>query len=155
MLSIDRSQGAYLLFLSCLAFLGCSKYYVTAKRELIDKDTLASTFVQSPDPRQCAWPQGEEITFEWRLPREALNESLELVIALLYSSYKEETRRYPIRRRRGTVTVVHLGQEEKERGKIVTYRAQIVTNQGRVIKEWKQQLWTELITVDSFSDTER
>ena len=205
-----RPRGVFLLLLACWGCWGCSKYYVTAKRERIDKDTLASTFVKSPDPRQYACFQGEEITFEWRLPRDALNEPLELLVEILYNSsadrdlrvgkfvtasapdflsakepisvgdrgdaacqqegdddkgntplleaqsvYKKETRRYPLHHRRGTVTLVHLDQEEKERGKIITYRARIVTKQGRIIKEWKQQLWTELITVASFSGEEK
>ena len=64
---------ASLLFLLFL-FSGCQKYYLTVYQEKIDKDSLASTHVGSPDPRQKNPPKGQELIIEWQIPGEILKQ---------------------------------------------------------------------------------
>ena len=133
-----------------LAFLltGCEKYYVTVKREYVDRDQLASTFVGSPDPRQKNPPTGQELTIEWRLPPEVMNEKLQLELSILYRDYSRATFTYPVDRRRGVVTYALLNEEYFERDGLLTYKAEILDSDGKILKEWKQILWTDLITLE-------
>ncbi len=136
-------------FILLLLFLcGCEKYYLSVKREYVDQSKLASTYVGSPDARQKNPPKGQELILEWRLPMESVDEKMVLVLDVLYKNYAQETISYPVLRRRGLVIYSLLGDEYKEKNGFLTYKAEIRTGEGEVLKEWKQQLWTELIVID-------
>jgi len=149
---IPYRQFCFLLF-PLLFLCGCEKYYLSIKREYVDRDQLASTYVGSPDPRQKNPPVGQELTMEWRLSPEAMNEQLQLVLHVLYRDYSRKTFTYPVNRRRGVITYALLNEEYNEKEGLLTYKAEIVDSTGQVIKEWKQILWTGLITLEE-PDTE-
>ena len=136
------------LILALVIFSGCEKYYVTVKREYVDRDQLASTFVGSPDPRQENPPRGQELTIEWRLPPEAMGQTLQLELSVLYRDYSHATFTYPIDRRRGVVIYSLLNEEYFEKEGLLTYKAEIVDVNRKILKEWKQILWTDLITLE-------
>lgn len=134
----------FLLILLC----GCEKYYLSVKREMINRNTLASTFVGSPDPRQKNPPRGQELMIEWRLPEEALSQKPVLVLKILYKNLQEEILNYPVTRKRGWVTHSVLGEAFEKTEGFLTYKGEIVGKDQKVIKEWKHQLWTNLIVID-------
>jgi hypothetical protein len=139
------SQCLIFLFLLCFS---CEKYYLSVKREAVDRMKLASTFVGSPDPLQKNPPKGQELILEWRLPEEALQEELVLVLSVIYKNHTEEKICYPIDRRRGVITYSVLGSDYKKTDGFLTYKAEILNKDDSVIKQWKQQLWTDLIVID-------
>ena len=102
------SQWLIFLFLLCM---GCEKYYLSVKRETVDRSKLASTFVGSPDPRQKNPPKGQELILEWRLPEASLAKDPVLVLSVIYKNHTEEKVCYPITRRRGVVTYSVLNEE--------------------------------------------
>lgn len=134
----------FLLLLSC----GCEKYYLSVKREYVDQSKLASTFVGSPEPRQKNPPKGQELIIEWRLPPDALDEELILVLSVIYKNHSEDTICYPVDRRRGVIIYSLLNEDYKKTEGFLTYKAEIKSTQGIVVKEWKQQLWVDLIVID-------
>lgn len=141
-----RLSQSLCVLLLCLC--GCEKYYLSVKREAVDRNSLASTFVKSPDPRQKNPPYGQELTMEWRLPKEALEQDPVLVLSILYKNHTEETLCYPVERRRGLVTYSVLNEKYQETQGLLTYKAEIIGKDKTVLKEWKQQLWTDLIVLD-------
>lgn len=136
------------LILSLLLLCGCEKYYVSVKREYVDQSKLASTFVGSPDPRQKNPPKGQELIIEWRLPQGALDQKLTLVLSVIYKNHSEETLCYPVDRRRGVITYALLDEAYRKTEGFLTYKAEIKTLDGMIVKEWKQQLWVDLIVID-------
>ncbi|WP_194848456.1 hypothetical protein [Candidatus Neptunochlamydia vexilliferae] len=135
-------------FILLLLLCGCEKYYVSIKREIINRESLASTFVGSPDPLQADPPRGQELLLEWRLPRRGFSSDLTLVLDILYKDHSQETVCYPVTRKRGVVTFSLLGEKFQETKGFLTYKATIQTPDGEVLKEWKQQLWADLIVID-------
>ena len=142
-------RGQFCFFFLALLFLsGCEKYYLTVKREYVDRDRLASTYVGSPDPLQKDPPRGQELTLEWRLSSEMMETPLNLVLSILYRDYSQATFTYPIDRRRGVETYSLLGDDYTKTGGFMTYKAEIIDTKGQVMKEWKQLLWTDLIVIE-------
>lgn len=135
-------------FLLALFFCGCEKYYLSVKREMMNRNSLASTYVGSPDPRQKDPPKGQELMMEWRLPEEALQENPILVLDLIYKDYTKGKICHPIDRKRGIFTYALLNPEFREKGGFLTYKAEIRSEQGAVMKQWKGQLWAELIEIE-------
>lgn len=141
-----RLSQCFILLLLCLC--GCEKYYLSVKHEYVDKSKLASTYVGSPDPRQKSPPKGQELILEWRLPMGTVDDKMTLVLDVLYKNYTQTTICYPVSRRRGVIIYSLLGEEYKEKEGLLTYKAEIRDEEGTILQEWKQQLWTELIVID-------
>ncbi|MCB1115208.1 MAG: hypothetical protein KDK71_01965, partial [Chlamydiia bacterium] len=109
------------------------------KRETVDRDCLASTFVGSPDPRQKKPPKGQELMIEWRLPESVMDEKFTLVLDVFYKNDSVETFYYPVEKRRGMVTYALLDEKYKEKGGLLTYKAEIRNEKEKIFKQWKQQ----------------
>lgn len=116
--------------------------------------TLASTFVGSPDPRQKNPPTGEKLIIGWKLPSDSLDQELLLQLDIIYRNHSKKRECYPISQRRGII-IYHLLDEEyfKTRG-FLTYKAEIITREGSVLKEWRQKLWFNLITINGSVEPE-
>lgn len=139
----------FLLFIFFLLFTSCEKYYLTLKKEYVNQSTLASTYVGSPDPMQKNPPLGEELVIEWWLPPGSLDEELTLMLKIIYRNYTEQTLIYPVLQRRGEITFPLLNDGFIETGGFLSYKVEIRTSHGEVMKEWEHRLWTNLITIES------
>lgn len=112
---------------------------------------LASTHVGTPDPRQAHPPLGQKLIIDWNVPPEVLAQEPKVFVHLIYKDHSQKEAVYPILYRSGTKVYSLLNEEfEKTKG-LLTYRAQIVLADGSVYKDWKHQLWVNLITLDEES----
>ena len=137
--------------LTCLFLLvlsSCSQYYLSLSQQWIDARYLASTHAHTPDPRQVHPPVGQMVVASWRIPKEVLDKEPEVVLELILWDYTKKTVRFPIDRRMNYATFKLLNEEYEKCGGILTYKGEIVTREGQVFREWKHQLWVDLITVE-------
>lgn len=136
--------------LSLLIFsllVSCDKYEISMYQQKVDVTYLASTHVNTPDPRQNPPPIGQKLIIEWQVPNALLEKSPRADVYILFWDYKEKKISFPITKKWGYETYSCLNKEFEETGGILTYRAEIVTKDERVYREWKHQLWTNLIQV--------
>jgi hypothetical protein len=138
---------ALLFFLSICA-TSCSKYYVSVSRKKVDARDLASTHVGTPDPRQAHPPCGQMLIIDWRLPQHIVKAHPYIALDLIYWNNTEKSVFFPIRTPIGYATYSLLDERFDETGGILTYRAQVVGDDGRVYKEWRHQLWVNLIQIN-------
>lgn len=141
-----------LFFLLLLVCGGCRPYYLTVMQEWVDVRYLASTHVGTPDPRQEHPPMGQKLILDWRIPKEILKKHPEVVLDLILWDYTTRQIRIPIKHGMDFKTYRLFNEEYEKTGGILTYKAEIVTEDGEVFREWKHQLWVNLITV---SDVQR
>ncbi len=92
------------------------------------------------------------IVAEWWLPKKFLECQPCLRIDILFHNFTQTCVEFPICTRIGYETFSLLNKEFKETGGLLAYRAQIVTCDGEVFKEWKHQLWVKLISTDEEID---
>ncbi len=138
-----------LLFLFLLMLLtGCSKYHLEVVRQTLSRETLASTFVKSPDPRQKNPPQGEELLISWRLPADKVEESLHLTLEIIFCDLSQKTFSYPIVKRSGRIGYALLDRDYEKTGGFLTYKVEIINHDNQVIQQWKHLFWVDLITID-------
>ncbi len=133
-----------------LAFLllsGCEKYYVSVAQQWIDVRYLASTHVKTPDPREERPPIGQMMIIDWRVPKELLRKKPHIQLTMIFWNYTEKTICFPIDQRMGWVTYKLLDDEYDQTKGILTYKAEIVGENGSLFREWKHQLWVNLIAV--------
>jgi hypothetical protein len=135
-----------LFFLCALAFLAsCSKYTLSVRQQKVDPSYLASAHVGTPDPRRKNPPVGQKLIVKWRVPVDLLDEKPYVALYLLYKDYSEGKVCFPIEDRSGYAVYSLLNPEFEEKRGILTYRAEVVTENGTIYNEWKHQLWVNLI----------
>lgn len=134
-------------FLALLFLTGCEKYYLSLTDQNINVDYLASVGAGTPDKRQQNPPFGEMIVMDWRIPKELLKQNPVIDLHVIYGNYTEKTFHYPLKKRMGYVTYKDIDAEYAEAKGIITYRANIRLEDGTIYRDWKHQLWTNLITV--------
>lgn len=113
----------------------------------VDSTYLASTHVGTPDPRKANPPLGQKLIIDWTVPPELLTQDPKILLTLIYKNHTQEERTYAISARSGTEVYSLLNKEFEEREGLLTYRAEIVAG-GEVYKEWKHQLWVNLLTFE-------
>jgi hypothetical protein len=138
------------LFLILLmgALSGCGKYYISVCQQWVDVQYLASTNAGTPDPRKLKPPEGQMLVVDWRVPGAILKKHPQVVIDLIFWDYSTKQVRFPIKYGMGYVSYSLLDEEYLKTGGILTYKVEIIAEDGKIYKEWKHQLWVNLITID-------
>jgi hypothetical protein len=138
--------AAYLILLTALS--GCGRYYVEVYQKKIDATDLASTEVNTPDPRQEHPPYGQMLTVEWQLPQNLLVENPLVMLDVIFWDNIERHYVWPVQGRKGFVTLPIINKQFEKTGGVLAYRARILTEEGTVFREWRHQLWVNLISMD-------
>jgi hypothetical protein len=123
-------------------------YYLSLRQVPVDATYLASSHVGTPDPRKAHPPHGYKIVIQWAVPPEILEQDPQILFQVIYKNHTEKTFVYPIESRLGYEVYTLLDEEYDKSGGILTYRAEIMTPDKKVFREWKHQLWVNLITLD-------
>lgn len=137
-----------LALLSLLALSACRQSYLSVQQEWIDGRYLASTHVNTPDPRQANPPYGQRLLIHWWVPSDILDHSPNLVLEVIFKNFTQKKVVFPLRHRTGQKIFSLLNDEYHEKHGLLAWRAQIVTEDGSVFKEWKHQLWVKLIELN-------
>lgn len=128
-----------------LLMSSCTCNHLSVHTAYINKQSLASYHVGTPDPRLCNPPIGERLIASWVLPQSYLKcQELHLEIVIHLMNKEKVCRSVPITRFSGTYVYELLNEEFFENGGILTYKVDLIGD-GQVLKTWKHQLWTELI----------
>lgn len=140
----------YLSFF-CLFFLillsGCSKGHLYVQQEWINSDFLASTHVDTPDPRQEDPPKGQRIITSWDFPLSWFRKEPSIFLTVRFWDNTQDVFFRPIEKKRGFSTFFFSNPEEERDKRILTYRVQILSKDGEILETWEHQFWTELIDI--------
>lgn len=117
-------------------------------REKVDRGALASTFVGSPDPLQENPPHGQKLYIRWRLPYLTDMKNKYLSLSIIFQNYQTQTLLYPLDHHRGVIVYSLLNEDYFSVGGLLTYKAEIMDGNHKVIKKWQHSLWVDLITIE-------
>ncbi len=136
-------------FATSLILSGCGRYYVEVHQRKIDSSDLASSGIESPDPRLEHPPYGQLLTIEWQLPQKLLLENPLVLLDVIFWDNVERHYAWPIQRRKGFATLPIVDGQFEKTGGVIAYRAKVLTEEGQIFREWRHQLWVNLITIDN------
>ncbi|MCI5051852.1 MAG: hypothetical protein MRY21_01785 [Simkaniaceae bacterium] len=131
-----------------LVLAGCSHQYLNVDREYVDRGSLASTFVGSPDPAQKNPPDGVRLWMHYMLPPMIFEKDSILTLHVIYKNFEEEKISYPVPRATGWAMFPLLDDEFKRTGGLLTWRADIEAPSGKILATWKHQMWFQIIPRD-------
>ena len=124
---------------------GCSYQSLTVERQRVNRDSLASTYVGSPDPAQKDPPTGERLWIDYRVSPANFKENSVLTLRIIYNNFEEEKVAFPVKKKSGQFSYSLLGEKYQKTGGIFTYRADLEGADGVVIDSWVQQMWFDLL----------
>lgn len=139
----------------CLLLAACKPCsYLTVHTDYISHRTLASYYVNTPDPLLDNPPIGQRLIVSWSIPKFILpGNDLYLKIYLRYWNRAEEIKTEPVTRARGTIAYAVMNEEYIETRGIMSYKVELIDN-GEVLSEWKHQVWTEVIHIEDKEEEE-
>jgi hypothetical protein len=124
---------------------GCTSGYIQVERIKTDKSTFASVFARSPDPRLLNPPKGEKLYINWSLPMGFSSNEYRLKVDLIFRNLTTETLLFPIKRRSGARVIEILGKEFKEKEGFLSYKAEIISVDGKIVSDYTHRMWVKLI----------
>lgn len=119
----------------------CYQQHLYVQQEWVDRNFLASTHVNAPDPRQAKPPEGQRLLIAWDFPKSLYQKELSLktIVRLWNQSEQEFILKVP--KKRGTTAYLF----PKER--ILTYQVQVLSANNEVVETWDHHFWTEAINI--------
>ncbi len=88
------------------------------------------------------------LVISWHLPMDVMEKHPSLKLYAIYWDNKEKVYTWPLLKRNGYRTFSVLNEDFVHTGGLLTYRAEIVTDDGQVYREWKHQMWVNIINAE-------
>lgn len=124
---------------------------LSVRTEYMSHESLASYYVETPDPLLENPPMGQRLIVKWSLPQNVLDvEGLHLEAIIRLKNKKEIEKSFPVCHSRGQFIYTLLNDQYFESGGIQTYKIAL-KGKDCVVEEWRHQLWVELLHFDTTS----
>ncbi|MBI5274389.1 MAG: hypothetical protein HY860_04980 [Chlamydiales bacterium] len=133
------------LFPLLFVLSSCTSSYIGVEKEYVDINSLASTFVGSPDPMQQNPSHGVRLWMDWEIPPHLWQEGFILTLKVIYKDYEEETFSFVMDLPKGQKSFELLNEKYDRTGGLLTYMAEVTSQHGEVLSDWKHQMWFNLI----------
>ncbi len=141
-----RKLFVMLLILLCC---GCYKQYLFVQHEKIDKSELASVHVNTPDPRLRNPPEGQKISISWDFPLSVYREDLTLILTVRFWDNKQDVFVHKVDKKRGyKIFKFQEAMEEDSSKKILTYKIEVINEDGNIVQVWEHQFWKKRIDIN-------
>lgn len=150
---LDR--GRLLLLLVLLVSLSsCQNQRLVVETHFIDKRTLASSWVNTPNPLQYCPVTGQELIISWRLPEVTeRKKELRLELTVRFGNREEETVEVCVNRFRGCYIYRLVDNDYWNRCGIMTYKVELY-DEDCLIDCWHHQIWSNIIDLESNDEEE-
>lgn len=140
-LRINQFNFKIALWVILVLLTGCYRHHLYVQQEWVDRSFLASSYVNTPDPRQDDPPEGQRLLIAWDFPRSIFKKGLSLEISVRFWDDTQREIVRPAAKKRGYCAYFFPNE------KILTYRVRVRTQDGEIIESWNHHFWTELIEI--------
>ncbi|HEV8050888.1 MAG TPA: hypothetical protein VGP47_00220 [Parachlamydiaceae bacterium] len=145
-------KNVFLWLLLSASLCSCHTSSLTVQTDYLTHKDLASYYVNTPDPRQNVSAVGQRLIVCWSIPKCYLNyENLHLEVTIRYRNREEIIEIFHLLKNRGTYVYSLFNEEYIAKRGILTYKVAI-NGGGCILKEWRHQIWTDLISIDREND---
>jgi len=138
---MKKSVYLFLLLLS-----SCTNY-LYVQQETVDESYFASSYVGTPDPRKEDMPFGHKILVSWDLPLSQFRKNPYLELTVRFWDNEQKVVKYVLDKKRSSTSFFFENKKRKRNKKILTYKIDVISEKGEILKTWKHQFWTKLIDV--------
>ena len=136
-----------LLCLFAMFITGCIRQPLTVYTDYVNKEDLASSHVETPDPQQNCPDIGQRLVIFWALPWKFKNRNdLYLQYSVRLRDHTEISERLHLIRKSGYECYFVKNEDFFQSGGIATFKVAVFGSEG-VIYEWIHPLWVDLIEI--------
>lgn len=136
------------LFLLLLALTSCYKSGLYVQQEKIDVSYLASSYVNTPDPRAHRPFKGERLLVAWDFPLTIFRQKLSLFVTVRFFDQRQKVFFLPLKGKRGVESFYFPNLNNEKKYQILTYKVSVLNATGEEVSVWKHHFWTNLIDID-------
>jgi hypothetical protein len=122
-------------------FFSCCRNYVSLQEQWIDKEYLASSYVNTPDKEACCPPCGKNLLIEWNFPISIFKEQLYIILSAKLSDSTVQIYKYKIPSKRGYIAKFFSYKDFDK--KLLTYKVEIFNRNDKLIERVENQFWVE------------
>lgn len=137
-------------FLSVVALVlctGCSKADLSVRSEYYNREHLASSVMDTPDPRKESSAFGQRLIINWSVPNEIFKQGpLELVLKVRLQDGEEKDTKILLKKSFGQTFYPIFGNDFTKKGGLQSYYAELLSN-GKKLAKSRHKLWVEKINI--------
>lgn len=142
------TPATLLILVVCICLItGCYKNHLYVQQEWVDANFLASSKVQTPDPRQEHPPFGQRLIIAWDFPKSIYQEGLTMVATVRLWDNTQTVYREVLERKRDGKALYFANDQAGIDRRILTYCVQVFDRNGEEVDKWEHHFWTELIDI--------
>lgn len=144
-----NNPSLYILLAFAWVLTSCCTGHLTVQSEFLRREKLASYHVNTPDPALDEPLQGQRLLVSWFIPPSYLSyEQLYLKVVIRFIDRTEMTLYVNVDQLSATYIYTLKDQDFCEKGGFLTYKVDLIGD-GCILANWRHQLWTELIKLDT------
>jgi len=130
----------------CVFICSCSSSRVVVDRYPVLKEDLPSYYIESPDPALQNPLIGQILVCRYQIRAfDPKSVPYLLMLRVIYKNLDEETHSVALYSSNGAIEFKILGEKYEATGGALTYRADLMTEDGAVVADFKHRLWFEII----------
>lgn len=131
----------------CIFLASCTNSRLAVYSDYLNRESLASYHVGTPDPFLNYPPIGQRLIVVWTLKKGCLRFSdLHLKATIRFRNNQETIVEYPVIKSEGTFIYSLLNDDYIKTGGMLTYQVQLIGDDC-VLDEWRHQMWANLIRI--------
>lgn len=139
-----KLKKSFFLFLLPLLWSCSNTLFVQTQK--VNRASLASSYVDTPDPRQCCPPCGQRLVISFDFSKCKLKERLYLKGTVIFCDLSQEEISSPISRRFQTLDF-YFPQNPQKKNPILSYKLEVVSGSGMVVDTWKHKLFVKPLII--------
>jgi len=125
------------------SFYSCCRSYVTLQEQWVDKEYLASFYVNTPDPELKCPPCGKNLLIEWNFPVSVFRQNLSIILTARLWDNTTRVYKHKITEKQGYVTMYFSFKNPNK--KLLTYKVEVMNVKNELVENIENQFWAELI----------
>lgn len=133
------------IWIALLLLCSCTRSNLTVQTDFLSRKSLASYYVDTPDPNQNHPPLGERLIIHWSLPPSFQSfPDLQLNLTVRFGNRTEITETYRLNKLCGYQVYKLSGDQYIAKRGIFTYKATISSHE-KILETFTHQMWINLI----------
>lgn len=135
----------FFLFAFLTLCTSCSNAHLSCRSEYFSRKNLASTIIDTPDPRKSSDEFGQRLVIRWKVTEKKFSEGhLVLVLTVRLKNGEEKKSKITLKTRTGHTFYSIFGNDFAKKGGLQSYKAVLMSN-GKALATSRHKLWVEKI----------
>ena len=132
---------------SCITLSSCQKSTLDVKSEYFSRNSLASSVVDTPDPRKSGDAFGQRLVISWNVTQQEFDSApINLIVNIKLKNGEIVTTKIDLSKREGSTFYPIFGKDFTKKGGLQSYFVELKSN-NKTISVCKHKLWVDKLKI--------